>query len=288
MLGQHPQMYDALETQIFDVSDMMDWRNRFGVGRHDGDGLRRLVAEVVFGSQYAATINRASRWLYHRQSWRPNEILNAIIDKLHPLILVEKTPLEKGDMRVSLENRAKIFPMARYVHLVRHPFNQSRSLLEHLNRMAISEGATDIYDRFARITDNRGSRSLLDPQHFWQKSNSCIMDFLSTVPESRKIRVRGEDLIAHPDRTLGDLVRHFGLRSDTRAIEEMKHPERSPFAFIGPKNASFGADPKFLRQSKLRSVESLKVTLLGPLPWREDGSGFTEEVCELAKTFGYT
>ena len=73
----------------------------------------------------------------------------------------------------------------------------------------------------------------------------------------------------------------------TRAIEEMKHPERSPYACFGPPGARFGNDRFFLERPALRPERAEPHTLVGPLPWREDGRELMPEVIELARQFGY-
>jgi hypothetical protein len=71
-------------------------------------------------------------------------------------------------------------------------------------------------------------------------------------------------------------------------MEEMKHPERSPFACIGPSNARYGNDSFFLESPELRPGRASAKSLEGPLSWRSDGRGFAPAVLRLAREFGYT
>jgi hypothetical protein len=127
-----------------------------------------------------------------------------------------------------------------------------------------------------------------DPQTLWYRCNLNILTFLATVSAEQQRRVCGEDLLADPDRHLREIAEWLGVRSDAVAIDEMKHPERSPFACFGPRNARKGADEKFFRQPTLRPGKVLIQSLEGPLPWRNDGVGFAPKVRELAQRFGYT
>jgi hypothetical protein len=78
------------------------------------------------------------------------------------------------------------------------------------------------------------------------------------------------------------------MRADRDAVTAMRHPERSPFAGFGPLTARFGHDPGFLRDPRLRTASgSRSATLSGPLPWASDGRGFSPEVVDLAREFGY-
>jgi hypothetical protein len=107
------------------------------------------------------------------------------------------------------------------------------------------------------------------------------------VPASQQIRMRGEDLMADPQNHLGDLAAWAGLRTDAQAIDEMMHPERSPFACFGPINALFGNDPNFLSGPVFRPHTPKVPPLTAPAPWRDDGRGLYPEVIEMARYFGY-
>jgi hypothetical protein len=95
--------------------------------------------------------------------------------------------------------------------------------------------------------------------------------------------------LADPDPYLTQIAEWLGLRTDKEAIEEMKHPERSPYAGFGPINAVAGNDPNFLSDPRLRPYRPKKApSLEGPLSWRPDQKGFPPEVIQLATEFGYT
>jgi hypothetical protein len=80
----------------------------------------------------------------------------------------------------------------------------------------------------------------------------------------------------------------MGLRINEEAIDRMKHPERSPYAFLGPRGARYGNDIFFLENPRLRpSRASEALSLEGPLGWRKDGQEFCPEVKQMARDFGY-
>jgi len=114
-----------------------------------------------------------------------------------------------------------------------------------------------------------------------------ICEFLHAVPASHTLRVRGEDIVSDPARGLREMLAWLGLRMDDEAIEEMKHPERSPYACYGPPSAYFGNDRAFLQDPVLRPARAEKHSLEGPLSWCDDGREFSAEVRELAQKFGY-
>ena len=77
--------------------------------------------------------------------------------------------------------------------------------------------------------------------------------------------------MSDPPEYLGRICRWLGLRHDADAIEQMMHPERSPFACFGPLDALFGNDPNFLSGPTFRPHKVKVPSLDKPVPWREDG-----------------
>ena len=85
-----------------------------------------------------------------------------------------------------------------------------------------------------------------------------ICEFLHAVPASHTLRVRGEDIVSDPARGLREVLAWLGLRMDDEAIEEMKHPERSPYACYGLPSAHFGNERAFLQDPALRPARAEK------------------------------
>ena len=113
------------------------------------------------------------------------------------------------------------------------------------------------------------------------------MRHVDEVPAGQQMRMRGEDIMADPRRHLAEIARWAGLRDDEQAVDDMMHPERSPFACFGPINALFGNDPNFLAGPTFRPHTPKVPKLTAKVPWREDGRGLYPEVQSLAREFGY-
>jgi hypothetical protein len=280
MLGQHPQMYGLPETYLFTARTIREWW-----AAHEGtdrvDGLSRAVAEVIFGTQTEATIEVARQWLRQRSDQSTANVLRALADTVFPLILVEKTP--QATERVDhMQRIVRDFPQVRLLHLLRHPFSHVQSRvnrrMNHLRKVAPTIDVFEAAERFGGA----------DPQMLWYRCNSSILMFLAGVPPEQQMRVRGEVLLADPDRQLREIALWLGLRSDPEAIEAMKHPERSPFARLGPRNAPMGGDENFFRRPEFQPITPIVQGLDTPLPWRRDGAGFTPKVRNLARLLGYT
>jgi hypothetical protein len=282
MLGQHPQAFGLPELCLFNVEKLIDlWRGSDGVVSENGaiarHGLMRAVAEIYCGEQTPETINMARAWASAREDWSTGRVAQEIVDRIHPLVAVEKSPSYTMTRR-QLHWLYDAFPDARFVHLVRHPVSQCKSL------MAINDGAFALK---VEAIEFQEERCIIEPQIAWHDLNLNIIEFLQTVPASRQIRMRGEDIMADPQWHLAEIAEWAGLRTDAAAIDEMMHPERSPFACFGPITALFGNDPNFLAVPAFRSHKPRVPSLTEPVPWRDDGRGLYPQVADMARYFGY-
>jgi hypothetical protein len=282
MLGQHPQCYGLPELCLFNVDTLVElWQGSNTEIPENGPlvrhGLLRAVAEIYAGEQRSATINMAMAWCSARESWDTGRVYRELVDRIHPLVAVEKSPSYTMSVR-RMRAALRAFPDARFVHLVRHPVAQCKSLL------AINDGAFSLKVEGFELGEDY---ALLEPQIAWHDINLNILDFLDEVPASQQMRLRGEDVMANPREYLAVIARWAGLRDDDEAIDAMMHPERSPYACFGPINALFGNDPNFLSGPTFRPHVPKVPPLNRPVPWRNDGKGLMPEVVTLAREFGY-
>ena len=281
MLGQHPQAFGLPELNLFNVLQIKDlWRRvseDIGGDSNRRHGLLRAVAEIYGGEQTAATIKMAQHWAAAREELGTGEVFHELVAKLHPLIPVEKSPAYTVSM-TRLRRIYETFPDARFIHLIRHPIPQCKSV------MALNDG---IFALFVNAFDFDDHRDIVEPQIAWHDININILNFLDTVPGEQQLRLRGEDFMTNPERNLTRICRWLGIRDDDEALAAMMHPELSPFACFGPINALFGNDPNFLRGPSFRKHTPKIPPMDSPLPWRDDGKKLRPEVIALAQEFGY-
>jgi hypothetical protein len=295
MLGQHPQMYGLLETGLFNVPTMESW---WVTSRHVG--LLRCVAQLFFGEQTEKSITQAEAWLKRRISFSTAYVFEQIAERVAPRMLIEKTPAMVFDLD-TLERTYEMFPGAKYIHLLRHPRGHGHSVMNHVLHVAAEhDKAPPKWLQHVASPDNgaeengrqrRGRRAqpaLRDPQWDWFTLHNNILSFLESVPREQQLTMRGEDLLADPDRNLRTIAAWLGIRSDDEVIDAMRHPERGPYSFIGPNNARFGTSRYFLEKPALRPDRGKPLSLQGPLAWREDGAWFAPPVRRLALSFGYS
>jgi hypothetical protein len=281
MLGQHPQAFGLPELCLFNVDTLIElWVRASDEISNDAktrQGLLRAVAEIYAGEQTSATVQMATRWAAARQHLSTGEVYRELVDRIDPLVAVEKSPSYTIDIKRMIRMR-EAFPEARFLHLIRHPVGQCKSV------MAMNEGAFALYVNSLEFAEDR---AFIEPQYAWYDLNINILNFLESVPGEQQMRIRGEDIMSDPRRYLGEICRWLGLRDDEEAVNEMMHPERSPFANFGPINALFGNDPNFLSGPTFRPHEVKVPSLNKPVPWRDDGKGLKPEVVQLAREFGY-
>lgn len=255
-------------------------------------GLVRAVAEVYFGGQTDHAISLARGWLTRRSHFTTGLLFEVIADRLKPLIPVEKSPSIVYSPK-ALQRVLDMFPTARFLHLVSHPRLYGEYVMQALNESATGQPLPPSH-WLVQLASQRPSGAeppvdgaLLDPQSAWYAHNMAIVTFLSSVPAEQCMTVRGEDLVANGYEGLRCVASWLRVRTDSEALKEMKHPERSPYACLGPHSASFGSDIFLLNGPLVREEWVQPRTLDGPLDWREDGEEFSPEVRRLAQDLGY-
>jgi hypothetical protein len=294
MLGQHPQLYGLPETHLLGCETLAEWWERSSQGTFNmSHGLLRAVAQLYFGEQTETSIRLASGWLRRRLDFTTGFLLEQLAERVHPQILVYKSPSIVYRLE-SLQRAHILFPQARFIHLLQHPRGHGEAVMEAIREAAAHGPVPQWMLHLASYPERSASASELpersqdlDPQRGWYALNRNICEFLEAIPVDQQRRIRGEELLNNPNQGLQSLAEWLGIRTDAEAIEEMQHPERSPYACFGPPGARYGNDHFFLRSPALPSGQTAPYSLDGPLGWREDGQGFLPKVKELARQFGY-
>ena len=194
----------------------------------------------------------------------------------------------------SMQRVARMFPLARFIHLVEHPRRHGEAVVaaikdvvaHHPNRVPQWLRQLACFSA-AHMDESSQEHPELDPQQAWFALNKNICEFLEALQETQKLRVRAEDILHGPDAALASIAEWLAIESDAEAIDAMKHPERSPYARFGPEEARYGDDAAFLRSPSLPEPPVEPDDLTSPFSWRDDGAGFSPEVRALARAFGY-
>jgi hypothetical protein len=272
MLGRHPELYAFPELVLFCHETIGAWLKvapddeRYRESRTSG--VLRSLAEVRFGGQTAERIEAARAYLETLRDRPSAVVLDELLQAVAPRVGVEKSP-GTVTSSVFLQRVLRWYPDARFLHLVRHPVANCESQLEVWTRVG---------DPFVGSPERWVPHRLL-------YVHGTIMRFLSHLPASRWRRVRGEDVLRDTAGTLAPVLDWLGVGVGDQALDQLRHPERSPYARPGPDGAKGGNDPKFQDDPTLRPPR-----LPASLELREDWSVtplWREELVRLGRRLGY-
>lgn len=286
MIGQHPEMYALPEVNLFAADDYEGLGRLYSRRPGFRHGLLRAIAELGLGGQTEENINVARKWLEEHSEVSSADIYNDLVDWASPRRLVDKSPIYVYSAE-TLQRIKRAFPGAYFMHLTRHPRATCDSILklrdvvkEGMDKMRVGEKARALvkkrYDNIAQIED---------PDSLWLQPHARIIELLEDIADERQMRIKGEDFMTNPDDFLVRIAEWLGISTDKDAIAAMKHPENSPFACYGPKNAKFGNDPSYLESPGLREYVPREYSLQ-PLEGDPD-SALSEDLMQCAMYFEY-
>ena len=287
MLGQHPEMYALPEVNLFAGATYADLTEHVYCMRPGfRHGLLRAVAQLGLGAQTPETIEQARAWLDEHPDVSTADLFDDLAAWAAPRRLVDKSPLYAytGD---ALERIEDACPDAHYLHLTRHPRGTCESILRMRADIRERQERGFFPRRANGVAPPNRIADVEDPASLWLKPQQHILSFLERIPAERQRRLRGEDFMADPDAYLPGLCEWLGVTAEPSALESMKHPEESPFASIGPRNALFGNDPSYLRSPGLRPYSARRQSLEGPLEGG-DGACLEAAVVDCARGLGYS
>jgi hypothetical protein len=274
MLGQHPELYGFPELLLLahrTVAEVLEgdsratdrWRE------HHQAGLRRAVAELLIGDQSVTALAEASQWLEQHRGWEAVDLFDLLQEMVRPRVAVEKTP-EMASTDIAIFRALIAYPRARFIHLVRHPLSTLQSMREHWQGREWMSKQWPLEATCAWI---------------WYTSHRRVSEVLPEFAAKRSLRVKAEDVLNTPNTELPRIAGWLGVAANDEAVEAMLHPERSPYARVGPVGARGGHDQKFLTDPQVRPVEVPQSTEL-PSDWAIDPY-LRASIRELAAEFGY-
>ena len=279
MLGQHPQAEGFPEVNLFLFDRMHEFIER-ATGQHHFliHGLVRVVAQLYGGEQTVRTVEMARRWVHRRRTWATADVYRELTERLAPLCVVDKSPSYPSRLEY-LQRISSCYPNARYLYLVRNPIDQGASM------MRAPQGIVQLLMNHA--LDFRDDPPQIDPQVEWLRTQRRILTFLEDIPEERKFSLIGESLLHSPEASLQSICEWLGLDWSAEIGEALLHPERSPYACMGPYGAQWGNNPGFQQSPAFRRSDKLPGGVHRILPWREKPEKLHPDIIELACALGY-
>ena len=269
-IGQHPQMFGLPEVNLFFTDDMaalMSLDVPFLGLPGALTGLRRVLAELLFGEQTVETVNLADAWLRERRDWTGARMFEALREMAAPRLLVDKTPTNSQSK--ALARVLAAYPDAYFLHLARHPRSTSRSRMK-------------AYEKHRRGKTPNAER-------LWLDRHAELMAFGETLRPGQYMFLRGEWFFEEPAEVMAQVCDWLNLSADEASVAAMLRPEDSPFARPGPENARLGNNPGFIEDPKLRIGKVKPENLTDPLDWiRDSETHFGAKTRDLAAILGYS
>jgi hypothetical protein len=277
MIGRHPALVGLPELKLFaarTIGELEASLPRFWIERgitHRSPGLVRALAEYLFGGQTVEALAAARAWLRERAHWAGPGVLDILLARLSPRVVIEKSP-ENAASDEALASLAAAYPAARYLHLVRHPVSTQSSMQAHWTRT---------------MPDHPLDGQPMLGFAAWLDVNRRILRFGEGPAKGRLLRIRAEDVLADPAMQLGAIAGWLGVSTDAVAIEAMLHPEASPFARFGPAESGIvgGHDPGFLADPIPRPA-TMPESIERPPDW-VGHAALWQAVLDLADRLGY-
>lgn len=268
-IGQHPRMFGLPEVYLFvtdTIGELIDMdMPLFGIPGVV-NGLKRALAELMYGEQTEARIDEINRWLDERRAWTGHRMFEALREMAKGRVLVDKTPTNSRPE--ALKRLHDAYPDAFYLHVARHPRAVGRSRQK-----------TKIFERYLNA-------DMLEES--WRARNQELMEFGLKLRSEQYLYLKGEDFFEVPEMYLQQICEWIGLPADPAAIEAMMHPETSPFASTGPANAKNGNNLGFIESPELRVGKVKEENLDDPLDWYPGGDVyFSKQTRDLAGVLGY-
>jgi hypothetical protein len=274
MIGNHPEMIGLAETNLFASPTVRELREMHRSRPRFAHGLLRSIAQLGLGGQSSEDVAAAERWLDEHPDLGTADVFRDLMDWANGRGLIDKSPMYVYAPG-ALERIVAAFPGVRFLHLTRHPRATCESIYE---THSMAQGA-----RGGALAQ---SQQAMTPGKMWLEPHRRIMAAMALVPAAQQMRVRGEALMSAPREHLPRIAEWLGIRTDAAATEAMLHPERSPFASMGPDNARLGNDPRFLQSPALRPYREKPSDLDAPLSW-DPALVFDDELKAQARAFGY-
>ena len=253
MLAGHPQLFSPPEMVIAPFATMAERRTKLNERFWEKGGLRRTIMEIR-----ACGVEEAKAVEASLEPRTVPEVYAWLIAALGDRILVDKCP-HLGADPAALDRLDRWFPDARYVWIIRHPGSVTRSI-EH---MPMAEVMLQGYAPDAR--------------DIWYYANKNLKNFLVGIPEGRKARVRYEELVQGPKRTLERMCVEIGLPYHS-ALETPYEGDRMR---EGPSGARAVGDPNMAGRGRIDPELASK--------WLEgfDPASVSPETHGLARDLGY-
>jgi 3-oxoacyl-(acyl-carrier-protein) synthase/acyl carrier protein len=262
MLMGHPALFAPPELHLLNFHDL---RERSAL--LDATGLNEGLVETI-RTLKGVDATAAKEWIAQlvNRGASTAEMYGLLQELLAGRILVDKSPSYAADSR-HLHMAEEMFPNAKYLFLVRHPFAVMESIVR--NR----------FHRFVPLADGDSPEPEKIAENIWYTFNRNIYEFSKTLPPDKYLFVHYEDLVLNPKTTAASICHFLSIPFD----EEVLAPYKGDKMIRGLHQESLSiGDPNFLQHTGIDERLAFD--------WSSRFHGFPhlgEETLHLANRFGY-
>ncbi|MEL7158428.1 MAG: amino acid adenylation domain-containing protein, partial [Actinomycetota bacterium] len=264
MLAGHPALFAASELQLLHFDTLAQRRGAFdGRFRLWGEGTIRALMELQGLDAVAATAAMAAA---EDADGSVKAFVAQLQEQLGSRILVDKSPSYALD-RHAVDNAEAGFDRPFYVHLVRDPHEMVHSFVDyHMDQVL--------------FLDPHGLSAPELAEAVWVESHRTILDFLSTVPADRQLRLRFEDLVDRPRASMEQLTSAVGLDFDDGLVD--------PYRDLGRKMVDgLHASSTPMGDTRLLERDAIDPGVVDQWRRRSPADVLDPETWSLAASFGY-
>ncbi|MHA6326656.1 sulfotransferase [Roseivivax sp. CAU 1753] len=228
-LGRNAAAFDlpVLNAELEDTIYAMVFEMQ-GVRAAQLHGTLRALAYLLSGEQSLHSVDMARRWLMRRLHLSSAELAHWVCARLSPRRAI--VPVASGLFSETARNRlAEIYRGADLLIVTRDPASHEAAVMsDHAGAAATLLGAYDTAEPGAALPDPARLRSMAE---------DGMEHLLGSMPDSPVHHVHFDDLLRDPEAELRRLAKALALPHDPAQLARMRHPERSPFATVGPYGA---------------------------------------------------
>ena len=228
MLAGHPALLSPPELHLLPFSTMAS-RSRELATSHLGEGLERVLMELK-------GIDAKESQELVKELVQKNASIEEVYGLLQQLagdrILVDKSPTYASS-RETLERAEELFPQAKYIHLVRHPYG----VIESFTRM-----------RMEKLVGSGEENGEELATMIWEEGNENILDLLGKIDTERHYQVRYEELVTQPQRVMEGVCQFLEIPFHSGVLQPYQGERMTDG--IHQNSLSLG-DPNFLNHNKI-------------------------------------
>jgi amino acid adenylation domain-containing protein len=263
MLAGHSKLFAPQELALLDLWNVSQLEK--DSYRWNGQGFIRALMEAKGCDAESAREIVAG---LVRVGAPTTDLYAMLQDEIGDRMLVDKTTEYALDPRVLLRAEEE-FDRPIYIHLIRDPRGMIRSWVNaRMDRIYFRDHVDYSNEQLAEIA--------------WTISHQNVLQFLRTVPESRAVRVRFEDLVKDPRTHLTRICERLGIEFEPSMLDVYADPKRRMLDGLHESAAStMIGDPNFMKHSRIEAAVADE--------WRKhaNDSRLGAPTIEIAKMFGY-